>query len=547
MHHFINKNLFLFCFLICLASKVVGQDVPLPATKHKLVVISHRGNHVDVPENTLASFTEAIKAGADYVEVDLRTTKDGHLVVMHDGTVDRTTNGSGKVSDLTLAEIKELKVFNKNKKTHRIPEFKEVLKECKNRINIYLDFKEADVAQTFRQIQEAGMEKQIVVYLNKIPQYKAWRTVAPKMPLMTSLIGEVKNKEQLGMFLGQVKIEVLDNIGDREMVAVAESKGVAVWLDVQSQTEGPVSWKEALEKGVHGLQTDKPAELVAFLKANGWRDGMPVDKSVEVAARKRPAYIELKDVKYGDAPGAENLLDAFVPRNHTDSTKVIVYMHGGSWSRGDKSEFPKSLLEELVEKRGYAVVSINYRLVKDGQNLFPAQIEDVKKALQFLTDKSKKYQYNGREFALMGGSAGAHLAMLYAYGHDTKKQVKTVVDLWGPTDLTDKMVRADGSDADNTVIKFLGEKDPQAQIAKNASPAYHLTKETGVPTILFHGGEDPLVHVSQAENLYKKLVSLGVPAQFELYPNDKHGMGPASAVDVFSKMIVWLEKYYPAK
>ena len=547
MHHFINKNLFLFCFLICLTSKAIGQDVPLPVTKHKLVVISHRGNHVDVPENTLASFTEAIKAGADYVEVDLRTTKDGHLVVMHDGTVDRTTNGSGKVSDLTLAEIKELKVFNKNKKTHRIPEFKEVLKECKNRINIYLDFKEADVALTFRQIQEAGMEKQVVVYLNKIPQYKAWRTVAPKMPLMTSLIGEVKNKEQLGLFLGQVNIEVLDNIGDREMVAVAENKGVAVWLDVQSQTEGPVSWKEALEKGVHGLQTDKPAELVAFLNANGWRDGMPTDKSVEVVAKKRPAYIELKDVKYGDAPGAENLLDAFVPRNHTDSTKVIVYMHGGSWSRGDKSEFPKSLLEELVEKRGYAVVSINYRLVKDGQNLFPAQIEDVKKALQFLTDKSKKYQYNGREFALMGGSAGAHLAMLYAYGYDTKKQVKTVVDLWGPTDLTDKMVRADGSDADNTVIKFLGVKDPLAQIAKDASPAYHLTKETGVPTILFHGGEDPLVHVSQAENLYKKLVSLEVPAQFERYPHDKHGMGPASAVDVFSKMILWLEKYYPAK
>jgi len=545
MHHFINKNLFFF--LLSLSLQVIGQDVPLPATKHKLVVISHRGNHVDVPENTLASFREAIRAGADYVEVDLRTTKDGHLIVMHDGTVDRTTNGSGKVSDLTLAEMKELKVVDKNKKKHRVPEFKEVLKECKNRINIYLDFKEADVAQTFKQIREAGMEKQMVVYLNKIPQYKAWRTVAPQMPLMTSLIGEVKNKEQLGLFLGQVKIEVLDNIADREMVAVAESKGVAVWLDVQSPTEGPVSWKEALEKGVNGLQTDNPAELVAFLKVNGWRDGMPVDKPVEVAIKKKQTYIELKDVKYGDAAGTENLFDAFVPRNHTDSTKVIVYMHGGSWSRGDKSEFPKSLLEELVEKRGYAVVSINYRLVKDGQNLFPAQIEDVKKALQFLSDKSKKYQYNGNQFALMGGSAGAHLAMLYAYGYDAKRQIKTVVDLWGPTDLTDKMVRADGSDADNTVIKFLGVKDPQAQIAKDASPAYRLTRETGVPTILFHGGEDPLVHVSQAENLYKKLVSMGVPAQFELYPNDKHGMGPGSAVDVFSKMIVWLEKYYPAK
>jgi glycerophosphoryl diester phosphodiesterase len=421
-----------------------------------------------------------------------------------------------------------------------------VLKACRGKINIYLDFKDADVAETWKQIREADMEKQVVVYINKIPQYKQWRSIAPKLPLMTSLFDEVKNKEQLGMFLGQVKIEVLDDIADPEMVRVARENGVAVWLDVQSSSEGPDSWNEALQKGVQGLQTDKPAELVQYLKKNGWRDGMPVTAGAEVV-KKKSTYIELKDVKYGDAPGNENLLDAFVPRNHTDSTKLIVYMHGGSWSRGDKGEFPKILIDELVENRGYEVVSINYRLVKDGKNLFPAQIEDVKKALQFLTDKSKKYQYNGSQFALMGGSAGAHLAMLYAYGYDPEKKVKTVIDLWGPTDLTDKMVRADGSDADNTVIRFLGEKDPQAQIAKDASPSYHLTKETGVPTILFHGGEDPLVHVSQAENLYKKLVSLNIPAQYELYPHDKHGVSAASMVDVMSKLLVWLEKTYPAK
>ncbi|MCE7043057.1 glycerophosphodiester phosphodiesterase family protein [Dyadobacter sp. CY312] len=547
MTNFFHKTYRLFCLLMCLAVHAVGQSqIALPESKNKLVVIAHRGNHVDVPENTIASFKEAIKAGADYVEVDLRSSKDGHLVVVHDATVDRTTNGKGKVADMSLVELKALKVLNGSKKPHKIPEFSEVLKVCKGKINIYLDFKEADVAETFRQIREAGMERQVVVYINKIPQYKQWRSIAPEVPLMTSLFGEVKNKEQLGMFLGQVKIEVLDNIADPEMVRVARENGVAVWLDVQSASEGPDSWNEALQKGVQGLQTDKPAELVKYLKKNGWRDGMPVSASAEVV-KKKPSYIELKDVKYGDAPGNENLLDAFVPRNHTDSTKLIVYMHGGSWSRGDKSEFPKVLIDELVENRGYAVVSINYRLVKDGKDLFPAQIQDVKKALQFLADKSKKHQYNGSQFALMGGSAGAHLAMLYAYGHDPEKKVKAVIDLWGPTDLTDKMVRADGSDADNTVIRFLGEKDPQAQIAKDASPSYHLTKETGVPTILFHGGEDPLVHVSQAENLYKKLISLDIPAQYELYPNDKHGVSAASMVDVMSKLLVWLEKTYPAK
>ncbi len=549
MKPLVRKNRIWISFLVLTICTTVGwaQTATLPQTRNKLVVIAHRGNHVNVPENTLASFKEAIKAGADYVEVDLRTSKDGRLVVMHDATVDRTTNGKGKVSEMTFAEIEDLQVFNGNKKTHKIPEFRDVLKLCKGKINIYLDFKEADVAETWKQIGEEGMEKQIVVYLNKIPQYKKWREIAPEMPLMTSLFDEVKNADQLRMFLGQVKIEVLDNVKDREMVQGAAGNGVAVWLDVQDPAEGPDSWKAALEKGVQGVQTDKPAELVAFLKNSGWRNGIP-DKTIsyDISHVKKPAYIVLKDIKYGSAPGGENTFDAFVPRAHTDSTKMIVYIHGGSWTGGDKSEFPKHLVDELVGM-GYGVVSINYRLVKDGKNQFPAQIEDVEKVLQFLSKNAKKFQYDGNSYALMGGSAGAHLAMLYAYGHDPKKQVKTVVDLWGPTDLTDKMVRADGSDADNTVIRFLGEKDPKAKIAMDASPTYFLTKETGVPTILFHGGADPLVHVSQAENLYKKLQTLNIPAQYELYPDEKHGMSASAAVDVFSKMIVWLKKYYPAK
>ncbi len=190
---------------------------------------------------------------------------------------------------------------------------------------------------------------------------------------------------------------------------------------------------------------------------------------------------------------------------------------------------------------------MNYRLVDHGKNLFPAQIDDVKKVLKLLTDNAKKYNYSGNEFALMGGSAGGHLAMLYAYGYDSAKKIKTVVDFWGPTDLSDKAVRADNPDADEKVVALLGNADPQSQICLDASPFYRVTKESGVPTILFHGGEDPLVHYTQAEKMYKKLISLGIPAQYEFYPKEKHGMGPEATMDVFQKMLVWLEKYYPAK
>ncbi|HEX5023803.1 MAG TPA: glycerophosphodiester phosphodiesterase family protein [Agriterribacter sp.] len=546
------KKIALLLSLFLVALYALSQNkAPLPVLKYNLAVIAHRGNHVHVPENTVESVKEAIKSGADYVEVDLRTTKDGFLVIQHDATVDRMTNGTGKVSDIYFADIRKLKVADKEKttsKTYRVPAFGEILKAAKGKINIYLDFKNADVTETYRQIQAAGMEKQVVVYVNSIPQYKEWKKIAPHVPVITSAMDEIKSKDELAFFLNQATIEVLDNVYEQDMITTANDNGVAVWLDVEGDNEGPEIWKETLQRGVQGMQTDHPEALIAYLNKSGLRNGMGKDLSKEdpYAKYRKKTYRELKDVTYGNAPGGENTLDAYIPKEMKPGSKVIVYIHGGGWSGGDKREFPPQLIEELVGRRGYVVASINYRLAKDGNNRFPAQVEDVEKALAFISKNAKKYEYNGNEYALIGGSAGAHLAMLYAYGYDDKKQVKTVIDLWGPTDLTDKSVRADGSNADKTVINFLGEKDVNAQITKDASPAWHLTQATAVPTILFHGGKDPLVDVSQAESLYKKLQELNIPTQLEIYPEEKHGVGPASAVDVFNKTFAWLEKYFPA-
>ncbi|WP_439556046.1 glycerophosphodiester phosphodiesterase family protein [Dyadobacter sp.] len=262
----ISRQLFILFTILGVAVNADAQLAKLPQSKNKTVVIAHRGNHTVVPENTLASCREAIKCGADYVEVDLRTTKDGKLVVLHDAKVDRTTNGTGRVAEMTLSEVRDLQVFNKNKKTHRIPEFHEVLAVCKGKINIYLDFKEANVEEAWKQIKAAGMESQVVVYLNDERQYRHWKEVAPAIPLMTSLPNHVTSKDGLLGFLKKTDVQVLDNVKNPELVKAANEQGVAVWLDVQSATEGPVSWKEALGKGVQGLQTDTPAHLISFLK-----------------------------------------------------------------------------------------------------------------------------------------------------------------------------------------------------------------------------------------------------------------------------------------
>jgi glycerophosphoryl diester phosphodiesterase len=283
--------------------------------------------------------------------------------------------------------------------------------------------------------------------------------------------------------------------------------------------------------------------LVGYLRTETVAAGAG-KKKVQQQDQQEKSYRKLKDVAYS-RDDKENVMDCYIPTNY-ENAKVIVYLHGSGWTGGDKKEFPEMLIEELVGKHKYIVVSANYRLVKDGQNRFPAQMEDINKLFTFLLRNASRYHFNGKEFALMGGSAGAHLAMLYAYGYDSAKLVKTVIDFWGPTDLADKSVWDENKDAAAKVMNLLGVTDPAAQICKDASPYYRVTKSTGVPTILFHGGQDPLVPVVQADKMYKKLVELDIPAQYEYYPDEKHGMRGAAGMEVFIKTMAWLDKYFPA-
>ncbi|HXS58953.1 MAG TPA: glycerophosphodiester phosphodiesterase family protein [Hanamia sp.] len=249
------------------------QPPPLPKTKHKLVVIAHRGSHLKFPENTLAAYEDAIKQGADYVEIDLRTTKDGHLVIMHDESTTRMTGKKALIKDLNYSEISNLKIKPTDKEdtaTYRIPDFKSVLNLCRGRINIYLDFKDADVEKAYRLIKEAGMQNNVVVYLNKEEQYGQWKKVAPHVPLMASL-PENMNISQLNNLLDKKPLDIVDNAYNDEITTLMHKRKIAVWLDVQSKDEGPEKWEQALKQGVDGLQTDHPEKLIKYLKNKGIR------------------------------------------------------------------------------------------------------------------------------------------------------------------------------------------------------------------------------------------------------------------------------------
>jgi glycerophosphoryl diester phosphodiesterase len=210
----------------------------LPAVKHKhkYIVIAHRGDHVSLPENTLAAYASAIKLGVDYIETDVRTAKNGELVIKHGSITDNET----------------------------LPLFKDVLQLCRNKVNIYLDFKDADVKVTYRMICATGMEKQIVVYANTLAQLKEWNEVAPDMPVMTSM-----PEDNIAAFLDKYTIAAVDgSIGQYSAATMAlfKSRNIAVWLDVQSKEEGPETWEKALKENIQGMQTDHPSALIKYLK-----------------------------------------------------------------------------------------------------------------------------------------------------------------------------------------------------------------------------------------------------------------------------------------
>lgn len=267
-----GKNIFIF-MLMLVWQHGMSQEMRLPSVPHHYVVIAHRGNHVEVPENTLAAYEEAILCGADYVEIDVRATRDGHLVSVHDETIEKMTGIPERVEDLTWEEIRSKKVIpvhESDTAEYRIPDFASVLELCRSRIRIYLDFKKADVGQTYQMIQEAGMEDQIVVYVNSIEQYFEWRSIAPKMPLMASLPGNM-SREDLEKWLDRHPIAVVDNARDAGEVRWLNERGIAVWLDVQGKDEGPQKWNQAMEFGVQGMQSDQPAALVGYLEQKGIR------------------------------------------------------------------------------------------------------------------------------------------------------------------------------------------------------------------------------------------------------------------------------------
>ncbi len=171
-----KHTMLIFSLLLVGQTMIWGQSAPNKAAeildhlknpkKDYVLAVSHRGDWRYAPENSLAAIQRCIDLGVDIVEIDVRLTKDGHLVLMHDLSVDRTTNGSGKVSEMTLEEIKQLRLRNACGVRHsrqQVPTLEEVMALTKEKIMVNLDKTEGEtVREAFEVLVKTGTVDQAI-------------------------------------------------------------------------------------------------------------------------------------------------------------------------------------------------------------------------------------------------------------------------------------------------------------------------------------------------------------------------------------------------
>ncbi|RYY43628.1 MAG: alpha/beta hydrolase [Chitinophagaceae bacterium] len=256
-----------------------------------------------------------------------------------------------------------------------------------------------------------------------------------------------------------------------------------------------------------------------------------------------PATTKL-NVAYGADPLQK--ADIYLPAARSaTSTKVMLMIHGGGWSVGDKNEF--NAFVDTMKRRlpNYAVININYRLASGSSNLFPTQENDVKTALEFINANRQEFQISDK-FVLLGASAGAHLAMLQAYKYSAPAKVKAVVDFFGPADMT-AMYNDPAPLAPSSSIAGVMGGTPTSKpgLYFSSSPINFIDAQSPA-TIIFQGGLDPLVKASQSIAVKDKLTAAGVPNQYVFYPTGGHGdWNAATFTDAFNKIEAFLQTNVP--
>ena len=267
------------------------SDFAAPASQSVLVV-SHRGDWRNAPENSLQAFQNCIDMGVDMVELDLQKTKDGEIIVIHDRTLNLTTNGSGMTDDYTLAELKKLRLRNAagGVTRHTIPTLREAMLLCKGKVLVNVDKGYEYFKDVHKILEETGTANQCVVK-ERLP----YQTVKeqhsdildkvifmPKADLCRSDAESIIDSylQNMKPWAFEVRFSKVD---DKVLRLLKKLRDNAIPIFVNAlwpaQNAGhdddravelrqpDESWGGLVQQGFKLIQTDRPALLLEYLRA----------------------------------------------------------------------------------------------------------------------------------------------------------------------------------------------------------------------------------------------------------------------------------------
>jgi len=246
-----------------------------------------------------------------------------------------------------------------------------------------------------------------------------------------------------------------------------------------------------------------------------------------------PAKSYFKDITYKVTAENDSVkLDIYQPANPTGKKMpVVLYIHGGAWAKGDKdfsSYYYTTSLKDTLQANGYALVSINYRLV-DKQHDLSDQVNDCRDALKWVIEHADTYHFDVDNIGFWGESAGAHLALMMGYTDkpdaSSNFRARYIVDNFGPTDLN-KVLKTNAGFVTKVLYKLLlpelydlrekliramttydinTQKEQAVAVATYYSPITYMDTAHRIPTLMLHGTKDFIVPIRQSKKLKREL------------------------------------------
>lgn len=239
-------------------------------------------------------------------------------------------------------------------------------------------------------------------------------------------------------------------------------------------------------------------------------------------------------------------VDVYLPEGRNAETKIIIMIHGGGWIGGNKEDFNFVIDKLQAEWPEAAIVNINYRLANGTTIIHEQMSDDLESVVQFIAAQAGSWNVS-QDMAMVGASAGAHLAMLYAYKFNEDGYVKAVGDIFGPAYFADWELYSSyniffGGEVKELYKTYTGSYWDE-ELYQGLSPYHLVTTANYRPTIIFHGTADPIVPLYHSQWFKAKLSDLGLPHAYHEYVGEAHGFNDANLNDCVEKTVAFFKEH----